>query len=112
MAAITSVAQALECSDTGGFQSAPFPLVQNGVLGTARSSQGAPVFGAAQRTLDGEDRSPMLVMQGKGRPGEHALPRVSAADGAAISGTGQAGAEIQQARCEPRRTPREGAGGR
>ena len=39
--------------------------MRNGFFRTARSGQGRAVFGAAQRTLDGEDRSETVYEEGK-----------------------------------------------
>ena len=41
----------------------PFPLVSSASFGSARSSPGRE---AAQRTLDGEDRSDTMKREGKG----------------------------------------------
>lgn len=43
----------------------PFPLTSRGFSERPGSVKGAPLLGAAQRTLDGEDRSEM-ISRGKG----------------------------------------------
>ena len=48
------------------FPDLPFPLVRNALLRTDQSCQGRAV-GAAQRTLDGEDRSEKMEEEGKER---------------------------------------------
>jgi hypothetical protein len=43
----------------------PFPLVQKVLSERPGAVKGAPLLGAAQRTLDGEDRSAMIAEEGK-----------------------------------------------
>ena len=43
----------------------PFPLVQKVLSERPGAVKGAPLLGAAQRTLDGEDRSEMIAEEGK-----------------------------------------------
>jgi hypothetical protein len=47
-------------------QSEPFPLIRRGCSERPGAVKGAPLLGAAQRTLDGEDRSEMIDPKGKG----------------------------------------------
>jgi len=46
-------------------QSEPFPLIGRGCCERPGAVKGAPLLGAAQRTLDGEDRSEMIDQEGK-----------------------------------------------
>jgi hypothetical protein len=46
-------------------QSEPFPLIKKGCSERPGAVKGAPLLGAAQRTLDGEDRSERIDEEGK-----------------------------------------------
>src|SRR5450755_4775327 len=46
-------------------QSEPFPLIRRSCSERPGAVKGAPLLGAAQRTLDGEDRSEMIAEEGK-----------------------------------------------
>jgi hypothetical protein len=47
------------------FPNSPFPLVRNGFFKNGPERSRARRFGAAQRTLDGEDRSETVYEEGK-----------------------------------------------
>ena len=47
------------------FQVEPFPLVRKGIWERPAGVKGAPGFGAAPRTLDGEDRFQTIGQEGK-----------------------------------------------
>ena len=48
------------------FRSEPFPLVRGGGASERPGAvKGAPLLGAAERTLNGEDRSEMIAEEGK-----------------------------------------------
>ena len=46
-------------------RSEPFPLLRSVVRNGPEPVKGAPLLGAAKRTLDGEDRSEMIAQEGK-----------------------------------------------
>ena len=49
----------------GAVRSASFPLLSSVVRNGPEPVKGAPLLGAAKRTLDGEDRSEMIAEEGK-----------------------------------------------
>ena len=49
----------------GAVRSEPFPLLRSVVRNGPELVKGAPLLGAAKRTLDGEDRSEMIAEEGK-----------------------------------------------
>jgi len=53
------------CPAEGAVRSEPFPLVSRSCLERPGAVKGAPLLGAAKRTLDGEDRSEMIAEEGK-----------------------------------------------
>ena len=46
-------------------RSEPFPLIRRRCLERPGAVKGAPLLGAGERTLDGEDRSEMIAEEGK-----------------------------------------------
>src|ERR1017187_516102 len=56
---------AMAVSGPRAFQLEPFPLLRSVVRNGPESVKGAPLLGAAKRTLDGEDRSAMINEEGK-----------------------------------------------
>jgi hypothetical protein len=51
----------------GAVRSEPFLLLRSGCPERPGAVKGAPLLGAAKRTLDGEDRSEMIAEEGKAR---------------------------------------------
>ena len=49
----------------GAVRNASFPLLSSVVRNGPEPVKGAPLLGAAKRTLDGEDRSEMIAEEGK-----------------------------------------------
>ena len=49
----------------GAVRSEPFPHLRSVVRNGPEPVKGAPLLGAAKRTLDGEDRSEMIAEEGK-----------------------------------------------
>src|SRR5260370_11386661 len=49
----------------GAVRSEPFPLLRSCCPERPGAVKGAPLLGAAKRTLDGEDRSEMIAEEGK-----------------------------------------------
>jgi len=73
-------------------QSEPFPLIKKGCSERPGAVKGAPLLGAAQRTLDGEDRSERIDEEGKAgrKAGERwaaiLVPSPAASNNCAIRG--------------------------
>jgi hypothetical protein len=53
------------CRPGGAVRREPFPLVRRCCSERPGAVKGAPLLGAAKRTLDGEDRSEMIAEEGK-----------------------------------------------